>query len=294
MERMMKEMVVCIVVALSVLMSAHHAMAAYPYPRYGSFGKKSHIVGRDGLCLDIAKFEPAQVYIQTQLSLCEAAKQTQLWTILEDGTIRTKDYVYCLVPYNDAYEAKAVLGKCAELMRSVKKWNHKNDGTFVHENTGLVLTAKPDNFVVLGTDVNTPSQSWEATEGLTPSVVNIQWREGLCLQSMDNGAPFVYLNSCDKKNKNQHWALYSDGTIRVDNYGKRSDYCLTSQRNPSSVILVSNCDDKATQRWGINEENFIYHPNTNLVLDVDRKPEGSQIVVIDTRDGTPNQQWTIL
>ncbi|XP_022149160.1 nigrin b-like [Momordica charantia] len=293
MGRMMRGMVVYIVVALSVLMSVYRGMAAYPYPGYGSFGKISHIVGRDGMCLDIVVPNVRPLYAQTQLSRCDVAKQTQMWSILEDGTIRTKDNLYCLVPYNDAYEAKAVLGKCSELIRSDKKWKHRSDGTFVHENSGFVLTAKPDNFVILGTDAYTPSQSWEATEGLSPSVVNIKWLENQCLQSMDNGAPFVYLNLCDKKNKNQHWALYSDGTIRVDNYGSR-DYCLTSQRNPSSVILVSNCDDKATQRWDINEDNFIYHPNTNLVLDVDRKPEGSQIVVIDTRDGTPTQQWTIL
>lgn len=288
---MMREIMLCIVVAFSL--TTHTAMAAPPNYGYGAIGGTTHLVGLDGLCLDTAPF--VTNYISTVLSPCELWKQSQLWTILEDGTIRSRNNRDCLAPESDttgAIGTNVILRDCSKGRRNDKKWIKKKDGTIHHVESGLVLTGKSlGRDVALEINKDAPSQSWEATERLSQMVASIKWLENLCLQSREDS--YVSLNECNREIMNQKWALYGDGTIRQND---NRNYCLTSSdRDAGSLVVVSICGDKPQQRWGLNaEDNTINHPSTNLVMDVNRKIELlPPIIVVDKRDGTPSQRWTI-
>lgn len=285
----MTQVLFCI--ALTFSLATHTAIAAAS--GYGSFGARSHLVGRDGLCLNTLLI--FGYYAPTDLSLCEQEKSSQLWSILEDGTIRISDIRFCLVPKSQSTEvigANVVAMDCSREIRHDMKWTKNKDGTIHHDESGLVLTAKPGRMVTVEINENLPSQSWEATETFNPMVANIKWLDNLCLKSVEGENSYVTLKECSRDDKNQRWALYGDGTIRQNEY---RHLCLTSsERNYGAMVVVSRCADKPQQRWGLAEDNTINHPNTNLVMDVRREvPQLPPMIVVEKHDGAPSQQWTI-
>ncbi|XP_022982216.1 ribosome-inactivating protein SNAI-like [Cucurbita maxima] len=281
----MRQVLLCIALAFSLAIAAPS--------EYGAFGGRTHLVGRDGLCLDTMLL--SGYYPQTDLSQCQPRKLSQLWTILEDGTIRASDVRYCLVPktqFIGPVGPNVVVMDCTKEVRHDMKWTKKKDGTIHHDESGLVLTAKPGRMVTLEANEDAPSQSWEATESLYPMVANIKWLDNLCLKSREGENSYVTLNECSRDDKNQRWALYGDGTIRQNEY---RHLCLTSsERNYGALVVVSRCADKPQQRWGLAEDNTINHPNTNLVMDVHREvPLLPPMIVVDKHDGAPSQRWSI-
>ncbi|XP_022941585.1 nigrin b-like isoform X2 [Cucurbita moschata] len=282
-----RQVLLCMVVAFSL---ATHIGAALGY---GAFGGRTHLVGRDGLCLDTMLL--LGYYPPTHLSQCEQRKSSQLWSILEDGTIRISDVRFCLVPKSQSTEfvgANVVAMDCSKEIRHDMKWTKNKDGTIHHDESGLVLTAKPGRTVTVEVNENLPSQSWEATETFIPMVANIKWLDNLCLKSIEGENSYVTLNECSRDDKNQRWALYGDGTIRQNEY---RHLCLTSsERNYGAMVVVSRCADKPQQRWGLAEDSTINHPNTNLVMDVRREvPLLPPMIVVDKHDGAASQRWTI-
>ncbi|KAA0039058.1 nigrin b-like [Cucumis melo var. makuwa] len=291
----MKEIVLSIIVAFSL--TTHLAMAVpsnYGYGgEYGGVPGATHLVGRDGLCLEMSPWFYRGNNFPTRLSPCdEHKKQTQLWTVVGDGTIRPMNDKFCLVA--DVLVGvinKAVVRECAKESNSNKRWTHKKDGTITHVESGMVLTGDSD-YVTLQSNKNTPSQSWEATESSTPMIANIEWLNNLCLQSTDD-SNHVGLNGCNRENKDQRWALYGDGTIRQN---VNRNYCLTSDEYLGRFIVMSKCEDKPQQRWNLGaKDSTIDHPNTDMVMDVLFVPyyDFSSAVVTNRRDGSASQRWTI-
>ncbi|XP_038904853.1 nigrin b-like [Benincasa hispida] len=288
----MKEIVLSIVVAFSL--TTHLVMAVRPNYGYGGFPGSTHLVGRDGLCLEMFPWYEKDSYFPTRLSPCNVQKkQTQLWTVLQDGTIRPMNDKYCLVAYyRVGVLNNVVVNDCSKESNPNKIWNHKKDGTVVHVESGMVLTGKSDAYVTLEPNENVPSQSWEATESLTPMVANIKWLDNLCLQSTED-SNHVGLDGCNRENMKQRWALYGDGTIR---HSVNRNYCLTSEQDVGRFIVVSRCEDKPQQRWGLSaEDSTINHPaNTDMVMDVFMVPTTLvPAVVMGHRDGSPSQRWII-
>ncbi|TYJ99752.1 nigrin b-like [Cucumis melo var. makuwa] len=143
------------------------------------------------------------------------------------------------------------VSECAKEPNSNKKWTHKEDGTIVHIGSEMVITGNLD-YVTLQRNKNAPSQSWKATESLTPMVANIKWLENLCLQLTED-SNYVGLDGCNSENKSQHWALYGDGTIRKHVNG---NYCLTSEKYSGRFVTVSKCEDKPQQRWDLGAKDM--------------------------------------
>ncbi|KGN57583.1 nigrin b [Cucumis sativus] len=287
----MKEIVLSIVVAFSL--TTHLAMAVPSDYGYQVVPGATHLVGRDGLCLEMSPWFYKGSNFPTRLSPCnEQKKQTQLWTVLQDETIRPMNDRYCLVSYVSVnFITNVVVSECAKEPHSNKKWIHKEDRTIVHVGSGMVLTGN-SNYVTVQRNKNAPSQSWEATKSLTPMVANIKWLENLCLQSTKD-SNYVQLDGCNSENKSQHWSLYGDGTIRKH---VNRNYCLTSEQDFGRFVAVSKCEDKPQQRWGLGaEDNTINHPNTDMVMDVLSVPfdDLPLAVVTNHRDGTATQRWII-
>ncbi|CAK9318103.1 unnamed protein product [Citrullus colocynthis] len=291
----MREIVLSIVVAFSL--TAHIAMAVPPKYGYGGFPGSTHLVGRDGLCLEMSPWFNKGTYFPTRLSPCdERKKQIQLWTVLQDGTIRPMNDKYCLVSYLPVgmSTTNVIVSECDKESNPNKVWNHKKDGTIVHVGSGMVLTGKSNAYVsvTLEKNENVPSQSWEATESFSPMEANIKWLDNLCLQSTED-SNHVGLDRCNRENKNQRWALYGDGTIRQS---VNRNYCLTSKEDYGHYIVVSKCEDIPQQRWGLSaEDNTINHPaNIDMVMDALSVPFSfAQAIFMGRRDGSPSQRWII-
>ena len=293
----MKEIVLSIIVAFSLTTQLAIAVPPnYGYGvGYGGVPGATHLVGRDGLCLEMVllrSYKPAGINFPTRLLPCDEKKQTQLWTVVGDGTIRPMNDRFCLAA--DVFYGvinKAVVSECGKVSDSNKQWIHKNDGTIALAESRMVLTGDSD-YVTLQSIKYTPSQSWEVTESLNPMVANIEWLNNLCLQSTDDSSN-VGLNGCNTYTKYQRWALYADGTIRQH---VNRNYCLTSEQNYDRSVVVSKCEDKPQQRWSLNaKDSTIDHPNTNMVLDVLNVLDSASPLVIVTNhpDGSASQRWTM-
>lgn len=287
----MKEIVLSIIVAFSL--TTHLAMAVPPNYGYGGFPEATHLVGRDGLCLEKLPWSYKGNNFP-RLSPCDEHKQTQLWTVVGDGTIRPKNPNLCLVPgdFVGVMFKTVDVRVCDQESNSNKRWTHKKDGTIVHVESGMVLTGDSD-YVTLQRNENTPSQSWEASENLAPMTVNIKWQDnGFCLQSTEDSNN-VGLDGCYSGRNNQKWALYGDGTIRQD---VNKNYCLTSEQDLGRFVVMSKCENKPQQRWNLGaKDSTIDHPNTNMVMDVLPVPHNgfSLAVVTNYRDGSTSQKWII-
>ncbi|XP_022150387.1 nigrin b-like [Momordica charantia] len=282
MEKKMMTIVLCLVLAAS-LVGIHHVSAAHTIV----FSRSTHIVGRDGLCLDVIGGYNDN-HIPTQLWTCNPQNH-QLWTIQTDGTIRSMGK--CLVPNGRSPGSYTMIDDCNDANPDDKTWKLYPDGTLAHVRSGLVLTAQatgPHTITTIETNTYAAMQSWTTGDDGTPIVTTIVGLRRMCLQAQNDNV-HVSMNSCMKNNRQQYWALYGDGTIRAN---FNTSLCMSGTgKGSNDAIVLAKCEGSPQQRWLAKEDGTILNLNTNLVMDVKGSDPNLRQIILFGRTGNPNQQW---
>lgn len=278
----MTTIVVCVVLAVS-LVGIHGVSAA----RNIVLGRPTHIIGRDGLCLDVIGGY-GDDHIPTQLWPC-GAQNNQLWTIRTDGTIRAMGK--CLVPNGNDPGAYTMINNCDNSKPDDKTWKLYPDGTLTHVHSGLVLTTQtigPHPITTIESNTYAATQSWDTADDGAPIVTPIIGLRRMCLQAQNDNV-HIWLNKCVKNNRQQYWAFYGDGSIRAN---FNTSLCMTcGAKSPNDAIILSKCEGLARQRWEAKEDGTILNPSTDLVMDVKGSDPNLRQIILFAPTGNPNQQW---
>ncbi|CAK9313714.1 unnamed protein product [Citrullus colocynthis] len=272
------------IIFLCVVLAAIHDVSA---ARMIVLRSPTHLVGRDGLCLDVIGGY-ADNHVPTQLWPC-GPQNNQLWTIQVDGRIQTMGK--CLVPNDHNPGSYTMIDDCDKADPDDKTWKLYPDGTLTHVQSGLVLTGQgtgPHTITTIETNAFAATQSWRTVDNGSPLVVAIVGFRRMCLQAQNDNV-HVWMNSCVKNHRQQYWAVYSDGTIRA-NYN--ASFCLSSTgKDLNDAIALAKCQGLPQQRWVAKEDGTILNLNTNLVMDVKGSDPNLRQIILFARTGNPNQQW---
>ncbi|KAJ4839787.1 hypothetical protein Tsubulata_033808 [Turnera subulata] len=269
----------------------------------GSGGEGQQIRGPKGLCIDVPNGEykdGAGVILHP----CHGGSN-QRWTFKEDKTIRCNSNSYCLMPKNGCPVSPPnylMISKCPDDPNgSSAQWIYYRDfqGSILHLNSGLVLTAKSDvekevGALTVDVDKRLPGQGWVLDDG--PSFHRLESRAatGKCLTVGSDGYS-VGLGGCLNSTKND-WEIIAFSSI--GNNGK----CLSCQdifgkaipcKEGSLVAARDCCVGMANQRWmQWDHEGHFFNPESGLFLTLANS--GNYVIAAPAGNPNLNQVWNLL
>ncbi|KAJ8617063.1 hypothetical protein MRB53_013249 [Persea americana] len=243
------------------------------------------ISGRNGLCVDVrdGRYNNGN---PIQLWPCqETLEVNQLWTLREDGTIRSNSM--CLTTNGSSPGTHVMIYDCAAAEKAATLWQLWENGAIKNPKSGLVLsTESGDNGTILTveTNINASRQGWFASNNTEPFVTFIIGFDDLCMQANGNA---MWVVECE----DQKWALYPDGTIRPQ---ENQDRCLTSSHYNSQeiIIIISSCGPGSEdQRWVFTNAGTIWNMASGMVMEVKRSDPSLHQIILSGFTGNPNQKW---
>ncbi|KAJ4848853.1 hypothetical protein Tsubulata_013653 [Turnera subulata] len=266
-------------------------------------GEGQRIRGPKGLCIDVPG---GQYYDGAEVFLWLCVDKNQQWTFEEDGTIRSSNNYYCLMPKNGCPVSPPnylMISRCPNNPSgSSAQWSYERffEGFILHEQTGLVLTAKSDvqgqrGALTVDVDKRLPGQGWVLDDGPSLQRLESGAATGRCLTVESDGYT-VGLGSCVNSTRN-NWEIITFSS--VGNNGK----CLSCQdserraipcKDGSRVAARDCCVGLPSQRW-VNWDSRFVNLESGLYLTLDKS--GDRVIAAQPIKGTttaPSQTWIFL
>ena len=219
---------------------------------------------------------------------------SQLWTVVQDRTLRIHGKCLAISGSAKVSGAKAVLATCSGY--ASQQWSAGTGAELANATAGLCLAGSSSGTGGVQAWISPckgkVNEKWTLPAGPVVSQV-----AGMCLNdqsgSSADGNPVV-ISSCDGQAA-QKWTMQPDGTLRFA--GKCLDIPGSGTASGTSLDLLS-CNASASQQWRVSAAGGgaqVQNPASGLCLadPGDATGNGTAAVVASCAPGDPGMVWRV-